>query len=120
MERLTKKEANCLSTNGYHRSEYLLNGTPRYKAIDKLGQKEDDDEELGIDSHILFKALKQGYIYVREHNTEEKEIVCEGIRLNFFNKTLDFVEPRKEIGKGRNLFQFGKTWALTKEELEND
>ena len=33
------------------------------------------EEELRIDFITLFKALKQGNIWVREHNTEEKEIV---------------------------------------------
>ena len=89
-----------------------------YGAEDKLGKLEDIEDELGIDLVILFKALKQDNIWVTEHNTKEQEIVYERVRLNFLNRTLDFVEPRKEIGKGRNLFDYGKTWALTKEELE--
>ena len=78
------------------------------------------EEELRIDFITLFKALKQGNIWVREHNTEEKEIVYEMIRLNVLNRTLDFVEPREEIGRGRFLIDYGYSWALTKEELEND
>ena len=76
------------------------------------------EEELRIDFITLFKALKQGNIWVREHNTEEKEIVYEMIRLNVLNRTLDFVEPREEIGRGRFLIDYGYSWALTKEELE--
>ena len=78
----------------------------------------DIEEELHIDFITLFKALKQDNIWVREHNTEEKEIVYERIRLNFLNRTLDFVEPREEIGRGRFLIDYGYSWALTKEELE--
>lgn len=86
--------------------------------IHKLGQLEDIEEELGIDLVTLFKALKQDSIWVKEHNTKEQEIVYERVILNFLNRTLDFVEPRKEIGRGRNLSGYGETWALTKEELE--
>ncbi len=85
--------------------------------IEKIGQLVDIEEELGIDLIILFKALKQDNIWVKEHNTKEQEIVYERIRLNFLNRTLDFVYPRKEIGIGRNLFDYGESWALTKEEL---
>lgn len=63
---------------------------------------------------------KKGYIFVEEQNTEEKEIVAEYVEPNFSKHTFDFKEPRKEIGKGRPFSRIGKTWALTKEELEND
>lgn len=91
-----------------------------WKAINKLGQLEDIEEELGIDLLTLFKVISQGYIFVEEQNTEEKEIVAEYIEPNFLNHTFDFKEPRKEIGKGRPFSRIGITWALTKEELEND
>ena len=80
----------------------------------------DIEEELHIDFITLFKALKQDNIWVREHNTEEKEIVYERIRLNFLNRTLDFVEPREEIGRGRFLIDYGYSWALTRDELEKN
>ncbi len=85
--------------------------------IKELCEYKTIEEELGIDLITLSKALQQDSIWVREHNTKEKEIVCERIRLNFLNRTLDFVEPRKEIGIGRNLFDYGESWALTREEL---
>lgn len=87
------------------------------EAIDKLGKQEDIEEDLGIDLVILFKTINQRHIYVREHNTEEKEIVAEPIKPNFINHTFDFIDPRKEIGKGRPFSMYGKTWALTREEL---
>ena len=89
-------------------------------AEEKLCQLEDIEDELRIDLITLFKALKQGNIWVREHNTEEKEIVYEMIRLNVLNRTLDFVEPREEIGRGRFLIDYSYSWALTKEELKNE
>lgn len=89
-------------------------------AFNKLGQLADIEDELGIDLITLFKVISQGYIFVEEQNTEEKEIVAEYVEPNFKNHTFDFKEPRKEIGKGRPFSRFGKTWSLTKEELEND
>lgn len=68
------------------------------KIADKLGQLEDIEEELGIDLITLFKALKDGYWY-----KEDNEII--------------FEEPNGE-GLREMLCGYGKTWALTKEELE--
>ena len=111
---------------GSNEPNYYLNFTDSVipfkediKLIEKdLEKLEDIEKELGIDLIKLFKALKNG-IFVEEQNTNEKEIVFEEITLNLNNKLLLFRHPRKEIGKGRNIFQYGKTWALTKEELEN-
>lgn len=83
--------------------------------LDKLGQLEDIEEKLGIDLITLFKALKDG-IYVK------------------INKEIDFIryvsifKKRKwhlyssstfwgkyDIGLIKN---YGKTWALTREELK--
>lgn len=86
------------------------------ECYNKLGQLEDIEGEIGFDLITLFKALDDG-IYVSEQNAEN-EIVWEEVGLNIHNKTLDFKYPRKEIGKGRPLSMFGKTWALTRGELE--
>ena len=88
-----------------------------YKCVDKLGKLEDIEEELGIDLITLFKASKKG-IFVEEQNTNEKEIVFEEITLDLNNKLLLFRQPRKEIGKGRTISQYGRTWALRREELD--
>lgn len=90
------------------------------KDLEVLEQHKKIEEELGVDLITLFKVISQGYIFVREHNTEEKEIVAEDVKPNFLNHTFDFKEPRKEIGKGRPFSRIGTTWALTREELEND
>lgn len=77
----------------------------------KLGQLEDIEEEIGIDLIVLFEALKNG-IYIKELKND-----C---------PYWDF-ELRNVSGLGLvifwgfcgNLFlkDYGKTWALTKEEL---
>lgn len=57
MSRLTKKETNTLSSYGYRTCEYLLNGTPRVKALNKLGKLEDLEDELGCPLEIVSKIL---------------------------------------------------------------
>ena len=84
-------------------------------AINKLGRLEDLEEELGIDLITLFKALKDGIIVV-DDNYE-----CRGlskyrgqeIDLNIFLKRLEI----KFVGCWV-LSDYGKTWALSKNELE--
>lgn len=85
--------------------------------LNKLGPLEDIEEKIGVDLITLLQASEKG-IFVKEQNTDGKEIVFEEVILDLSNKLLVFRHPRKEIGKGRNISRYGKTWALTKEELE--
>lgn len=83
----------------------------------ELQKYKDLEEKLGIDLITLFKALKQGRIWVK--NTYGKlECVCD-YSLNF-NAALNYWFLR--IGEGLydvvGFKEYGKTWALTKEELE--
>ena len=97
--------------------------------LNKLGQLEDIEEELGIDLVTLFKAFKNG-IWIkynlgsRTYNYKTGEDKETGDQIVFHKapyKTL--VE---NIGYFRRLFEkeyaenYGKTWALTKEELINE
>ena len=80
----------------------------------KLKQLEDIEEELGVDLITLFKALRKG-IYVKQYGQIEHyflKLLSDGINLYLTNYG----------GKRVILSQdyYGKTWALTKEELEND
>ena len=83
--RLTKKEKNCLASNRYMRCDYLLDGTPKVEALNKLGQIEDlmdkynipnveylenciidhdkygeVNEKLGCSMEVLIRALNDG------------------------------------------------------------
>ena len=87
----------------------------------KLGKLEDIEEELEMDLITLFeiynKLFEQKFVYFKVGN----EIKCEYYDyyvIDFKNKEIISVEygpmgfyPFKD---------YGKTWALTKEELEND
>ena len=83
----------------------------------KLADLEDIEEELGIDLITLFKALKNNKVWVRTlKNNFHKSIECrEGVRIESFfwlnvkNSDGHWVDYR--------IKDYGKTWALTKEEL---
>lgn len=81
-----------------------------FKALNKLGQLEDIEEELGIDLVTLFKALKNG-IYTKE-NLDNYPYACL-LRNDMVLVLFDDVYKHEYL-----LKDYGKTWALTKEELE--
>lgn len=77
---------------------------PYYK---KLSQYEDIEEELGIELATLFKALKQGFYHKDDFGYIE---FISGYMIKMLNK-----DKYEELRK--TLKDYGKTWALTKEEL---
>lgn len=99
--------------------------------VDKLGKLEDIEDELGIDLTTLFMALKDGF-YIK-YNGEIIHIFSDKhITINFWYKIINVFIPPKffiDCKKGANYLSetideeywfkdYGKTWALTKEELE--
>lgn len=97
----------------------LLNGVCYQDCVDKLGQLEDIERELGIDLSVFLKACLDG-IYVKSaeygnqifgpmHLQYIKDEKC------FYNFVRDMNASWEEI---YYLKDYGKTWALTKEELE--
>ena len=117
--RLTKKEngkyyteerAGVLEIIGVAPSKFVGND------ITKLGQLEDIEEELGIDLITLFKALEKG-IVVCCNNTFGGE---RNVFILLTPDRLSIEYKWKCLRKGTQKFYFkdyGKTWALTKEEL---
>ena len=71
MSRLTKKETNTLSSYGYRTCEYLLNGTPRVKALNKLGKLEDLEDELGCPLEIVLNLIKNTNKLDKESRTQD-------------------------------------------------
>lgn len=68
------------------------------------------EEDLGIDLITLFKALKNG-IYKKGRNKLKGLILYSKMPMfSFYNKTID----------AELIEDYGKTWALSKEELENE
>lgn len=79
------------------------------QAIQKLGQLEDIEEELGIEFITLFKALFEGFYYKDAFGNIEY----------FSKELLKLIREKNDFNKVIEEFKnYGKTWALTKEELE--
>lgn len=127
MERLTVKTGigylNKLGGTGKTYTKYdLLNDFDR--CIQKLGKLEDIEQELGIPLEVLFKALKEG-AYTKIDGQIWK---CKSIDIyhsDYFKKYLleayciENVETFDSSYEHQlNIEDYGKTWALTKEELE--
>ena len=81
---------------------------------DKLGQLEDIEDELGIDLITLFKALKNG-IYIKKQSQTKYPLAL--LRTHYSNHTTRYYVFDNGKEKEIKLNKYGKTWALTKEEL---
>jgi len=107
MERLTKYKSTPNSMFPYKLIDDGAN--TELDVIHKLGQIEDIEEDLGIDLITLFKALQYG-IYgksgniVYPYNVLLVEKKLHAYPLDIWDESWDLVD-------------YGKTWALTKEEL---
>lgn len=89
--------------------------------FDKLKLLEDIEEELGIDLVTLFKALKNGVYYKYTFNDKHSGFITLIEFSDFVDICYDsdFKEWCIDI-RGMSHFttkDYGKTWALTKEEL---
>ena len=87
------------------------------KDLDKLGKYEDIDEKLGLPYPVFFEAFFNGVDYLDDSGQIIRSTV------NIFDL---YLTERKKIafitkyGDKILLFEdYGKTWALYKEELEN-
>lgn len=114
MGRLTNKNSlkilNELSQKNTITSEQFL-------IYNKLGQLEDIEEELGISLVVFFQALNQEEVYVKLPNgrIDKCSFLVEKLGENVFG----FSYPIHEDWIYYYLKDYGKTWALTKEALEN-
>lgn len=125
MERLTRK----VYYDGIHYGS--PNGIPcdnlehLEKVYTKLGQLEDIEEELGIE---LIPLLKTKKFYVKDNVWNYLKDDDYGISYQKSSRTEIFLQDKyaicfdsKEILLGSKTYKledYGKTWALTREELE--
>ena len=108
MNRLTKK-----NDIGYFPAYERETKENYYDLVHKLGVLEDLEEELGIDLIILFKALKQKYVF----HEENLKIELLGLHIKSDELYLyGFVEDTMHAVYLR-LKDYGKTWTMTKEEF---
>lgn len=124
MNRLTKRDLirnpSIIGVGNYYlMQELYVNEREKVQvAIEKLAKLEDLEDELGIDLITLYKVLKGGFYVktkdinegfislVKAKDIREINIIIESITFNAFD--IVFFED------------YGKTWALTKEELEEE
>ena len=117
MERLTRKEKKVVLLNNRNIGKNYLT----IKQYEKLQQLENIEEKLGIDLITLFKAINSKSIFTKydgkisehiEDNYNERDWYMQDEIVYFYWED------------GSHLcFEFkdyGKTFALTKEELENE
>ena len=129
MERLTKKEDICIKIDkeceydltSYNNGITILKGDPIEimsldKATEKLHKILEIEDKLGIDLITLFKAYSNGF-YVK--GEKEKQ------HIDFQNHLNANAFKHKEMFYGHEycyqyvkLYDYGKEWALTKQELE--
>lgn len=127
MNRLTKKVSKIEAMLDYG-SEYIPseNCHSEFELYYKLGKLEDIEEELGIDLITLFEALIEGIYYIDTNSYFQPDLFYDGeMNLddendNFFFKITyyDDVLETKVIDILSVKNDYKKTWALTREELE--
>ena len=98
--------------------DYFHDENAGHRAIQKLGQHEDIEDDLGIELITLFKVCSYHknketvYCYYKGHIVEGKirTIIMKNNEINIIDNCLIF-----HLCKFKD---YGKTWALTKEELK--
>ena len=93
---------------------YVKEGRKDFNELaQKLGQYEDLEEELGIDLITLFKALKNGVCI-----QEEGYFGCPDIYFHLLVMEFVIGWANKENMGYELLKDYGKTWALSRNDLE--
>ena len=90
---------------------------------DKLGELEDIEDELGIDLVTILTALTTGYVFWKYDNFIYKVQVESITNCCLKVNTWYYVSSNKNGKRYGDEFtisfkDYGKTWALTREELE--
>ena len=88
------------------------------KERNKLGQLEDIEDELGIDLVTFFKFLDSKVCYEKDLDDNEitKCLITGITKTGVLNVQEAF--PYGECEREAKFKDYGRTWALTKEELE--
>lgn len=117
-KRLTKKEE-WIDYAGFTNDKHNYRSCSNY-SVEKLGQLEDIEEELGIDLITLFKALKVGIFIKNGGHLKNLDFGIYNDKFAFYS-----VGANNSMAAYLNTFyikDYGKTWWLEKpkEKIEND
>ena len=129
MSRLTKKSNSTIKAIEYQLIDEKENldaneGIKKFPvlATNKLGVLEDIEEELGIDLIKAVELCKQVNIKKVVYTKDEWGFYpikfIDELDIELFSHRL--YKNARGICLSLDLYDYGKTWALTKEELEND
>lgn len=110
MKRLTKKNKKFACTECLN----CMKGRKIEDQYNKLQQLEDIEEEINFDLIILLKALMNG-IYVTDDGYRGYDIIYS---LGYWKNSWGFKTYYRELEL--SFSDYGKIWALTKEELEEE
>ena len=121
MNRLTKKAQFVRDLITGKEIKYISNESDQM-CVDKLGTLEDIEEELGIDLIKAAELCKQvnskKVVYIKDEYGIYPIKILNNLDIELFNHRL--YKNSSGVYVSLDLFDYGKTWALTKEELEND
>lgn len=123
MSRLTDKD--CWKYEdfvfNYRNRETMQSGTD-FAMYVKLKSLEDLEEKIGIDLIKAVKLCKQvnrnKVVYIKKDGSIDTINLLNELDIELFNHRL-YVNTRV-MCVSLDLYNYGKTWALTKEELEED
>ena len=118
MNRLTKKAQFVRNLITGKEIKYISNESDQM-CVDKLGALEDIEEELGIDLIKAVELCKQvnskKVVYIKDEWGTYPIKILGDLDVELFNHKL--YSNSRGIYVSLDLFEYGKTWALTKEEL---
>ena len=122
MCRLTEKNKQFMCTECLN----CIEGRKIEDQYNKLQQLEDIEEEMGIDLITLFKALTNGFFakdvtmyHLTGELSENQKLDPKYLRLNMWYGCIEWenIWNPKDYLHEYYFKDYGKTWALTKEEL---
>ena len=118
MNRLTKKAQFIRNLITGKEIKYISNESDQM-CVDKLGTLEDIQEELDIDLIKSIELCKQvnikKVVYIKDEWGTYPIKILDDLDIELFNHRL--YSNFRGIYVSLDLFNYGKTWALTKEEL---
>ena len=120
MERLTKKEKKVVLLNNRNIGKNYLT----IKQYEKLQQLENIEEELGIDLITLFAVFKKGLYFIKNNEIFSVNPIDISIDVGEYPFKLFFIvwyhnEQFEQKTTELDFKDYGKTWGLTRKELEN-
>lgn len=118
MNRLTKKAQFIRNLITGKEIKYISNESDQM-CVDKLGTLEDIQEELDIDLIKAIELCKQvnskKVVYIKDEFGTYPIKILDDLDVELFKHRL--YSNSRGIYVSLDLFNYGKTWALTKEEL---